>query len=327
MSSTTPPSFNVAVVQAAPVPFNTPETIAVVDQRCEEAARKEARLAVFPEAFVGGYPVGLDFGTRIGLRTPEGREAFRRLSRAAIEVPGEATEALRAIAARHRLYLVIGVVERDGGTLYSSALYFSPSGELMGKHRKLMGIGVERYIWGFGDASMMQVFSTPIGKIGALLGGENLMPPARMTMYAQQMNLYCVPTVEDHPSWLSSMRMVAMEGRAFVISACQVLQRHHFPDDYPINPNVDSGAYLRRGGSCIINPMGVVLAPPVWEQECVITATVDLRDVERGKYDFDVVGHYARADIFTLHVNSRKQAAVVGLPGADADFDTRNAVQ
>lgn len=313
MTHVTVPPYKVAVVQAAPSAYDALETLAIVEKWCAQAARDEARLVVFPEAFIGGYPVGLDFGTRIGLRTPEGREAFRRYFNAAIDVPGEATEALCAIASRYRVYVVIGVVERDGGTLYSSALYLSPNGELLGKHRKLMCTGVERYVWGNGDASMMPVFPTALGRIGALIGDENYMPTARMAMYAKRMNLHCVPTINDDPAWLSSMRMLAMEGRSFVLSACQVLQRKNLPGDHPISADVGPDSFLRRGGSCIVNPLGVVLAAPVWEKECLVTASIDLRDVDRGKYDFDVVGHYSRSDIFSLHVNERRQAAVASM--------------
>ena len=146
---------------------------------------------MFPEAFVSGYPRGLDFGARVGSRTSEGREMFRRYWESAVDVPGPATAAMGAIARKVQAYLVIGVIERDGGTLYCSVLFFAPDGSLMGKHRKLMPTAAERLVWGFGDGSTMQVFDSAIGRIGAAICWENYMPLLRMHLFAQGVQLYC----------------------------------------------------------------------------------------------------------------------------------------
>ena len=146
---------------------------------------------MFPEAFVSGYPRGLDFGDRVGSRTSEGREMFRRYWESAVDVPGPATAAMGAIARKVQAYLVIGVIERDGGTLYCSVLFFAPDGSLMGKHRKLMPTAAERLVWGFGDGSTMQVFDSAIGRIGAVNLLGNYMPLLRMHLFAQGVQLYC----------------------------------------------------------------------------------------------------------------------------------------
>src|SRR5712672_2685666 len=139
-----------AVVQAAPVVFDLVRTLDKLAQLTADAARAGASLVVFPEAFVSAYPKGLDFGARVGMRSSEGRDTFRRYFDSAIDVPGPATEALSKTAKRHSVYLVLGVIEREIGTLYCTALFFAPDGTLLGKHRKLMPTAMERIIWGYG---------------------------------------------------------------------------------------------------------------------------------------------------------------------------------
>ena len=219
----------VAVVQAGSLLFDTPRTMEKLSRFAEEAAGSGAALAVFPEAFVGGYPKGIDFGARVGSRSPEGREWFRRYFESAISVPGVETQVMSELAAEHRMHLVVGVIERAGGTLYCTALFFAADGTLMGKHRKLMPTGLERLIWGMGDASTIPVIETPLGRIGAVICWENYMPLLRTAMYSQGIELYCAPTVDDRDVWPASMRHIAVEGRCFVLSACQYLTRAECP--------------------------------------------------------------------------------------------------
>jgi predicted amidohydrolase len=209
-----------------------------------EAAAEGARLAVFPEAFVGGYPKGIDFGARVGSRSAEGREWFRRYYESAISVPGPETEAIGEAAAAHRMYMVVGVIERCGGTLYCTALFFGPDGALLDKHRKLMPTAMERLIWGMGDGSTIPVLDTEIGRIGAVICWENYMPLLRTAMYAGGIEIYCAPTVDDRDVWAASMRHIAVEGRCFVLSSAQYLTRADCPDDYdPLQGN-DPGTVL-----------------------------------------------------------------------------------
>jgi nitrilase len=303
-----------AVVQAAPVAFVRDETLDRVRALAAEAAGTGARLIVFPEAFVSGYPRGLDFGARVGSRTPEGREWFRRYWESSVDVPGSAVDALGSCARRAGAYLVIGVIERDGGTLYCTALFFAPDGALMGKHRKLMPTASERLVWGFGDGSTLPVLDTPIGRLGAVICWENYMPLLRMHMYAQGVQLYCAPTADGRETWLPTMRHVALEGRCFVLSCNQFARRSDYPDDYPSDED-DPDAILSRGGSCIIDPLGRVLAGPDFDGPGILTADLDLDEIARGKFDFDVVGHYARPDVFRLVVNERPTPPVVSEPG------------
>jgi nitrilase len=304
-------AVRVAVVQAAPVGFDREGTLEKVRALAAEAAGRGARLIVFPEAFVAGYPRGLDFGVRVGSRTPEGRELFRRYWESGVDVPGPAVAALGATARQAEAHLVIGVVERDGGTLYCSVLFFAPDGTLLGKHRKLMPTAAERLVWGFGDGSTLPVFDTPIGRLGAVICWENYMPLLRMHMYAQGIQLYCAPTADDRETWLPTMRHIALEGRCFVLGCNQFALRGDYPADYPAIQGDDPSAVMSRGGSCIIDPMGRILAGPAFDAPALLTAELDFAEIPRAKFDFDVVGHYARPDVFRLVVNTAATAPVV----------------
>ncbi len=308
-----------AVVQDRPIVFDSEATIGKVHSLVSKAAHQGAQLVVMPEAFVSAYPAGLDFGARIGLRTPKGRDDFRRYYEGAVEVPGTACEALGKAAREARVYLVIGVIERDGGTLYCTVLFFSSDGRLMGKHRKLMPTAMERLVWGFGDGSTLPVFDTPLGKIGSVICWENYMPMLRMHMYAQGIQLYCAPTADSRDTWLPSMRHIALEGRCFVLSCCQYLTRADCPEDYAAIQGNDPATILMRGGSCIIGPLGEILAGPNFDGPCILIAELDLDEIPRGKYDFDVVGHYARPDVFRLYVNTQPAPPVVVSSGGGVD--------
>ena len=307
-------TIRAAVVQDASVAFDTPATVAKVETLIAQAADQGAQLVVFPEAFIGGYPKGADFGARVGMRLPEGRQAFQRYYEGAIDVPGPETEELCASARSHKIHLTIGVVERDQGTLYCTVLFFDDNGVLLGKHRKTMPTAMERLIWGFGDGSTLTVVPTALGRMGAVICWENYMPQLRLAMYGQGIQLYCAPTVDDRETWLSTMRHIALEGRCFVLSSCQFARRRDFPDDYdPLQGN-DPDTVLIRGGSCIISPLGQVLAGPLFDQPTILTAELDLDEIVRGQYDLDVVGHYARPDLFQLTVNRALQTAVTVVP-------------
>ncbi len=318
--------FRAAVVQAASVAFEREATLEKLRALSADAAAQGAALALFPEAFVSGYPKGFDFGARVGARTPEGREAFRRYWEGAIDVPGADVDFLGTVAAENKLHLVVGVIERDLGTLYCTVLFFAPDGGYLGKHRKLMPTASERTIWGFGDGSTLPVFDTAVGKIGSVICWENRMPLLRMAMYAKGIQIYCAPTADERPTWIPTVQHIAIEGRCFVLSCNQYSRRGDFPADLAAQQAAPRGeaaddpeTVISRGGSCIVDPMGEILAGPDYDGECILTAEIDLDEVVRGKYDFDVAGHYARPDVFRLHVNERPQPPVVSNSGAAGD--------
>jgi len=200
-------------------------------------------------------------------------------------------------------YVAVADLQRDGGTCNATAFILGPDGALLGTHRKLMPTALGRRIWGFGDGSTLKAVDSPYGKIGAVICWENYMPMLRMAMYAQQVALYCAPTADDRDSWLPSMRHIALEGRCFVLTACQVLRKDAFPADLRVSLGDSPDALLMRGGSAIVSPLGVVLAGPHFGDETILTADLDLADIGPGKFDFDVVGHYRRPDVFPLPVN------------------------
>ncbi|WP_428264839.1 nitrilase-related carbon-nitrogen hydrolase [Haliangium sp.] len=309
--------FVAAVIQAAPVAFDVARTLVKLRDLAADAARAGARLAVFPEAFVSVYPRGLDFGVRVGSRTPAGREMFRRYHEASIDVPGPAVDAIAEAAADHGLHLVVGVIERDGATLYCSVLFFGPDGTYLGERRKLVPTAAERVIWGRGDGSTLPVYDTSVGKLGAVICWENYMPLLRTAMYARGIELYCAPTADGRPSWIPSMQHIALEGRCFVLSCNQFARRSDYPDDYPLpapagdSDSDDLDPVISTGGSAIVGPYGDLLAGPDYQGERVLTAELDLDELVRAKMDFDVVGHYARPDVFQLHVDERPQTTVV----------------
>jgi nitrilase len=313
MPNPTAKTVRAAVVQAAPVLFDSPATVERVGVLAADAKGQGAELVLFPEVFVGGYPKGLAFGTSVGGRSPEGRKSWGRYHEGAVAVPGPLTHRLGEIAKTNDIHLAIGVVELDeaGGTLYCTLLYFGPNGHLLGKHRKLKPTAAERFIWGEGDGSTLTVIDTPLGKIGGLICWENYMPLARVAMYAKGVEIYLAPTADDRERWQATMRHIALEGRCFVLSANQVYKRESFPADLEVIAELDTWPdQLCHGGSAIYGPLGDCLAGPLWDEEGILIADLDLGEVARGKFDFDVVGHYARPDVFRLEVDERPQEGV-----------------
>jgi len=308
-------TVRVGVVQAAPVLFDRDATIEKACRLIAEAAATGAQLALFPEAFVPAYPRGFSFGMVLGSRTPAGRQLWQRYWENSVVVPGPATERLGEAVRQAGVYLAIGVIERDsqfsGGTLYCTLLYFGPDGRIIGKHRKLQPTGAERLIWGQGDGSTLTVLDTPLGKVGGLICWESYMPLARMALYGQGVQLYLAPTADARESWQATLRHIALEGRCFVLGCNQFIRRDTHPADLPgIEELAGQPEIMCRGGSAIVSPLGEVIAGPLYDQEGMLIADLDLDEIVRGKLDFDAVGHYARPDVLRLVVDAEAKAPV-----------------
>jgi len=306
----------VAVVQASPVMFDREATVEKTCRLVQEAAGKGAKLVLFPEAFIPAYPKGLSFGTVIGNRTDAGRRIFQRYWENAVDVPGPETEILGKAARDAGIYLAIGVIERDSqtsrGTLFCTLLYFGPDGRLMGIHRKLKPTAGERLIWGEGDGSTLAAFDTELGKIGGLICWENYMPLARTAMYNKGVEIYLAPTADARDTWHATMRHIACEGRCFVLGCNQFYTKEMYPADLDGLEDLEEFPdILCRGGSTIIDPLGEVLAGPLYDKEDMLIADLDLGQIARSRFDFDVVGHYARPDVFRLVVNENPSPSVI----------------
>lgn len=308
--------FKVAVVQAGSVIMDKEKGVGKTIKLLEEAGENQAKVIVFPEAFIPAYPRGMSFGTVVGSRSKQGREDFAAYWNNAITVPGPETEKIAKAVKKAGAYVVLGVIEKDNegsqGTLYCTALFFGPDGDLLGKHRKLKPTGSERLIWGEGDGSTLPVFETPYGKIGSLICWENYMPLARAAMYNKGIQLYIAPTADARDTWLASMRHIAAEGRCFVLSCNQYVTKNMYPEHIKSREEFENlPDELSRGGSCIVNPLGEYIVEPVFGKETILYADLDLNEITEAQFDFDGMGHYSRPDIFQLTVNEKKQENVM----------------
>ncbi|PSR75874.1 hypothetical protein PHLCEN_2v8788 [Hermanssonia centrifuga] len=256
---------------------------------------------------IGGYPKFSTFGVVVGDRTSEGRDEFVRYHNAAVEVPNSsAITRIAAVSRETGVFIIVGVIERDLGTLYCTAVLVDPVHGYVAKHRKLVPTAMERVIWGQGDGTTLPVYeasfsgdeSATKAKLATAICWENYMPLLRNFYYSRGVQIYCAPTVDSRPEWQHTMKHIALEGRCFVLSACQYAEEKDYPADHAVaNPDKrESTNVMIAGGSVIISPLGKVLAGPLLGKEGVLTADLDLDDILRGKFDLDVTGHYARPD-------------------------------
>jgi nitrilase len=291
----------VACVQAEPAILDLDATLDKVAALAGEAAGAGAALAVFPETFVPAYPSSRwvrYFAGESGART---KAAFARLARESVEIPGPAADRLAAIARDTDLWLALGVNERDRGTLYNALLVYSPSGELALHRRKLVPTNHERLVWGQGSGLGLVTIATDVGRVGGLICWENLMPLARFALYESGVEVYLAPTADDSEEWHDSIRHIAREARAFVVSPCVLQRASSYPGDVPIAEGPD---LLGRGGSAILGPDGSYLAGPLWDEEGILYAELDRSRLYEERQRFDAAGHYHRPDVFDFRVRA-----------------------
>ena len=308
MINKTDQSIRAAVVQAASVLFNCNATVEKALNLIKEASHEGAKLILFPEAFIPAYPRGLSFGAVVGSRSEKGRTLWQLYWENSVDVPGPVTKTLGNAAKEADAYMAVGVIERDPrnkATLYCTLLYFGPDGSLLGKHRKLKPTASERIIWGEGDGSTLTVLDTEIGKIGGLICWENYMPLARMAMYNHGVEIYLAPTADARETWQATMTHIACEGRCFVLGCNQFITKDMYLPDLPgIEELANQPDIMSRGGSVIVSPLGKILAGPLFDREGILYADLDRNEIIKGKMDFDVIGHYARPDIFQLTITN-----------------------
>jgi len=288
----------VACAQVEPVIFDRAATIDKLASVAGEVAAGGARLVLFPETFVPVYPSSR-WARALAVWGEGGKELWARLAREAVTVPSAETEKIGAVAKEHALVLAVGVNELDGGTLYNTLLVFNENGELALSHRKLMPTNHERMVWGLGDGKGLETIDTGFARVGGLICWENLMPLARAALYESGVEVYLAPTADDSESWLESVRHIAREARAFVISSCVFQRASSYPSDVPI---ADGADLLGRGGSAIVAPNGEYLAGPLWDEEGILYADLDPQVLYEERQRFDTAGHYARPDVLRLQV-------------------------
>ena len=308
------PVIRAAAVQAEPVVLDREATIEKACRLIQEAAGQGARLIVFPETFIPVYPDLVAWGRGLAdFDAPRAKQAWARLWRNSVEIPGPAMDVLRQAASRAKAVVVMGVNERTplNHSLYNTVVLIGPDGEIIGKHRKLVPTNHERMVWAEGDGSTLKVFDTPAGKLGSLICWENWMPLARYALYAQGEQIHLAPTAYDSELALVNARNTAAEGRVFVVSVCALLRKSSYPADFELKAELaDAPEFLEAGGSAIIGPDGAVLAGPLWKEEGILYADLDLNRIVEEHQLLDVVGHYARPDVLGLRFDDSPHDAM-----------------
>jgi nitrilase len=295
----------VAAVQAAPALLDLPGSLDLVERWVKQAAGEGADLVAFGETWLPGYPAWLDSSPDAAIWAHEGAKAvFARLLANAVELESPAAARLAKIAKTHHVILVIGVHERDGRSLYNGILTFGPDGALLNRHRKLVPTYSERLVWGQGNAAGLHAVDTDIGRIGALVCWEHWMPLARQALHndGEQIHVALWPGVQEMHQVAS--RHYAFEGRCFVLAVGSLLRRGQMPPELALAEKYDGppDKLLLPGGSAIIGPNGKYLAGPVFDQETVLIADLDLEQIARESLTLDVSGHYSRPDVFEFRV-------------------------
>jgi nitrilase len=307
-------TFKIAAVQATPVFLDREATVSKARELIAEAGRSGARLIVFPEAFIPTYP---DWVWRI----PPGQhrmlaDVYAELLEQSVEIPGPVTEELSKAAREAEVYVVMGLNERNAqasnASLYNTLLYIDPEGDLLGKHQKLVPTAPERMVWAQGDGSTLEVYDTSLGKLSGLICWENYMPLARYALYAWGTQIYVAPTWDNGEPWLSTLRHIAKEGRTYVVGCSIAMRKEDIPDQFEFKAKYYSevGKWINKGGSAIVSPDGKILAGPLNEEEGIIYAEVDPRQMRAPKWNLDVAGHYARPDVFQLSVSKEDRPII-----------------
>jgi nitrilase len=300
-------TVRVACVQVEPVILDRDRTIDKLAQYTAEAAREGAQLVVFPETFVPAYPSSRWAKALAGWADPRAKQAFARLRRESLEVPGDAERRLGEIAREHGVWLVTGVNEVDPekpGTIYNSLLYHAPDGTLAVHHRKLVPTNHERLVWGQGDGRGLRAIETPLGRIGGLICWENYMPLARFSLYESGVEIYIASTADDGEAWQATLVHIARESRAFVVAPSHFQRAASYPDDFPLRELLDGVDLLGRGGSAILGPDGSYLAGPLYDEEGVLYADLEPDRLFEERQRFDPAGHYHRPELLVFELRT-----------------------
>jgi nitrilase len=298
----------IAAAQLTPVFLDKEKTVEKACEAIREAGKNGAKVIVFPEAFISGYP---DWVWLIpNSKGAELNKLYLKLVQNAVSIPDNSTNKLCEAAKKAKISVVMGMHERNaetsGSSLFNSLLFINDQGEITGKHRKLIPTGGERLIWAQGDGSTFKAYDTAAGKIAGLICWENFMPLARNAIYETGAQILAAPTWDKSPNWQQSMQHIAREGGMFVVSTCMALKKEDIPDSYDFKKLYpEDREWINTGNSCIISPKGQILAGPLEAEEGILYADIDLNEIIEAKRMFDVVGHYSRPDVFNFSVNTK----------------------
>jgi nitrilase len=308
-------TYKIAVVQKPPVMLDLDATMARAVASIEEAAQQDAKLAVFPEAFLPGYPSWV-WRLKPGADMALSGEIHDRLRNNAVNIDDGGLAPIAEAASQHGMTVVCGLNEIEGrysgSTLFNTVVVIGPNGKLLNRHRKLMPTNPERMVWGMGDASGLRVIDTPVGRIGCLICWENYMPLARFALYAQNLEVLIAPTWDCGESWLATMRHIAREGGCWVISLATALHSRDVPEDFPQREKLfGADEWICDGGAVVFEPFGGPVAGPLNRKQEILFATIDPARAGHARRSLDVTGHYARPDIFQLNVNRAVMAPAI----------------
>lgn len=305
-----------AIVQHAPALLDRAQCLQRAVAAVAEAAGGGARVVVFPEAFVPGYPAWI-WRLRPGTDLALSERLHRALLDNAVDLERDDLEPLRDAARQHGVTVVCGIHERDAaasrGTLYNSVVILGPDGSLRNRHRKLMPTNPERMVWGQGDASGLRTVDTECGRIGTLICWESYMPLARYALYAQGLDVYVAPTYDSGDRWIASLQHIAREASCWVVASGVALRACDLRDAAPGLSDLypDPGEWVNAGDSAVVGPGGRLVAGPLRNAFGILYADVPHEAIDDARRTLDVTGHYARPDLFTLTVRNRAWPPVV----------------
>ena len=309
----------IAISQKPPVLLDLEATMQRAIETIDEAAREGAKLIVFPEAYLPGYPTWI-WRLRPGGDMTLGNTIHTELRRNAVDIAAGGLNGLCQAAARRGITVVMGMHEVDsdfsGSTLFNTVVVIGADGTILNRHRKMMPTNPERMVWGFGDGSGLRVVDTPVGRIGCLICWESYMPLARFALYSQNIDIYVAPTWDTGETWLASMNHIAREGGCWVLATATALTGSDIPESFPDRDKLFlADEWVNPGGAVVIKPFGGVVAGPLVREKSILYATIDPEAARSARKSLDVAGHYNRPDLFRLEVDRRAAPPAVFVDG------------
>ncbi len=305
----------IAIVQQAPVFLNKHKTIEKACELVKQVADEGAKLVLFPEAFIPGYPTWI-WRLRPGKDASICNDAHALLFENSVDLQSDDLKPLLKMAKSCSVTVICGLNERDSqlsrATIYNAMITINEQGKIVNHHRKLMPTNPERMSWGFGDARGLKVVDTEVGRVGGLICWENYMPLARYALYAQGIEIYVAPTYDSGEDSIATMQHIAREGRCWVLCCGCAIKLSDIPENLPDRDRLYSleEDWINPGDSVVVAPGGKIVAGPLNKQKGILYFDIDTQKAATAKRTLDVAGHYSRPDIFTLQINAKPQTSI-----------------